>query len=48
VGGFSAINLDVQKTSQHDRTVIIPLVLAVVYVILSCCCARSWRRCCSW
>jgi RND superfamily putative drug exporter len=35
VGGFSAINLDVQKTSQHDRTIIIPLVLAVVYVILS-------------
>jgi RND superfamily putative drug exporter len=35
VGGFSAINLDVQKTSQHDRTIIIPLVLAVVYLILS-------------
>jgi putative drug exporter of the RND superfamily len=35
VGGFSAINLDVQKTSQRDRTVIIPLVLLVVFVVLS-------------
>jgi putative drug exporter of the RND superfamily len=35
VGGFSAINLDVQKTSQRDRIVIIPLVLLVVFVILS-------------
>jgi RND superfamily putative drug exporter len=35
VGGFSAINLDVQRTSQRDRTVIIPLVLVVVFVILS-------------
>ena len=35
VGGFSAINLDVQNTSQRDRTVIIPLVLLVVFIILS-------------
>ncbi len=35
VGGFSAINLDVQKTSQRDRAIIIPLVLLVVFVILS-------------
>jgi RND superfamily putative drug exporter len=35
VGGFSAINLDVQETSQRDRTVIIPLVLVVVFVILA-------------
>jgi RND superfamily putative drug exporter len=35
VGGFSAVNLDVQKTSQRDRMVIIPLVLLVVFVILS-------------
>ena len=35
VGGFSAINLDVQETSQRDRTVIIPLVLAVVFVVLA-------------
>ena len=34
VGGFTAINVDVQDTSQRDRTVIIPLVLAVVFVIL--------------
>jgi RND superfamily putative drug exporter len=35
VGGFSAVNLDVQKTSRRDRTLIIPLVLLVVFVILS-------------
>ncbi len=35
VGGFSAINLDVQTTSQRDRTIIIPLVLVVVFVVLS-------------
>jgi RND superfamily putative drug exporter len=35
VGGFSAINLDVQKTSQRDRNVIIPIVLVVVFVILA-------------
>ncbi|HET8681497.1 MAG TPA: MMPL family transporter, partial [Micromonosporaceae bacterium] len=34
VGGFTAINVDVQDTSRRDRTVIIPLVLAVVFVIL--------------
>ncbi len=34
VGGFSAINLDVQQTSQRDRLVIIPVVLAVVFVVL--------------
>jgi RND superfamily putative drug exporter len=34
VGGFSATSLDVQTTSQRDRTVIIPLVLAVVLVVL--------------
>ena len=34
VGGFTAINHDVQTTSQHDRTVIIPLVLAVIFLIL--------------
>ncbi|HEX6871884.1 MAG TPA: MMPL family transporter, partial [Micromonosporaceae bacterium] len=35
VGGFSAINLDVQRTSQRDRNIIIPLVLVVVFLILS-------------
>jgi putative drug exporter of the RND superfamily len=34
VGGFTAINYDVQTTSQRDRTVIIPIVLAVIFVIL--------------
>ncbi len=35
VGGDTAINLDVQRAAQHDRTVIIPIVLAVVFVILA-------------
>ncbi len=34
VGGFTAINADVQSTSQRDRTLIIPLVLAVIFLIL--------------
>jgi RND superfamily putative drug exporter len=34
VGGFTAINLDVQDTARRDRNVIIPVVLAVVLVIL--------------
>jgi putative drug exporter of the RND superfamily len=34
VGGYTAINLDVQTTARHDRDVIIPLVLAVVFVVL--------------
>ncbi|NUR30264.1 MAG: MMPL family transporter, partial [Catenulispora sp.] len=34
VGGFTAINLDVQSTSQRDRNVILPLVLAVVFLVL--------------
>jgi RND superfamily putative drug exporter len=34
VGGYTAINLDVQETAQRDRDVIIPLVLAVVFVVL--------------
>jgi len=35
VGGFSAINVDVQETSQRDRNVILPLVLAVVFLVLA-------------
>jgi putative drug exporter of the RND superfamily len=35
VGGFTAINLDVQDTSKRDRTVIIPIVLFVVFLILA-------------
>jgi putative drug exporter of the RND superfamily len=35
VGGNTAINLDVQRAAGHDRDVIIPLILAVVFVILA-------------
>src|SRR5258708_6989161 len=35
VGGNTAINLDVQGAAAHDRNVIIPVVLAVVFVILA-------------
>jgi RND superfamily putative drug exporter len=34
VGGATAINLDLQRAARHDRTLIIPIVLAVVAVIL--------------
>jgi RND superfamily putative drug exporter len=34
VGGFTATNLDVQTTAQRDRNLIIPLVLAVVFIVL--------------
>src|SRR5215510_6179921 len=34
VGGSTAINLDVNRASAHDRALIIPLVLAVVLLIL--------------
>ncbi|HEU4421897.1 MAG TPA: MMPL family transporter [Pilimelia sp.] len=35
VGGYTAATLDVQETAQRDRVLIIPLVLAVVFVILA-------------
>jgi len=35
VGGNTAINLDVERASAHDRNVIIPVILAVVFVILA-------------
>jgi putative drug exporter of the RND superfamily len=35
VGGFTAINVDVHATSQRDRNVILPLVLAVVFLVLT-------------
>jgi RND superfamily putative drug exporter len=35
VGGNTAINLDVQRASAHDRNLIIPIILAVVFVILA-------------
>jgi RND superfamily putative drug exporter len=34
VGGTTAVNLDVQRAAAHDRNVIIPVILAVVFVIL--------------
>jgi putative drug exporter of the RND superfamily len=34
VGGGSAVNLDIQRASRHDRNLVVPLVLAVVLVIL--------------
>ncbi len=35
VGGGTAVNLDVQRAADHDRNVIIPLVLVVVFIILA-------------
>jgi putative drug exporter of the RND superfamily len=35
VGGGSAINLDIQHASRHDRNLVVPLVLGVVLVILA-------------
>jgi RND superfamily putative drug exporter len=34
VGGTTAVNLDVQRASAHDRNLVIPIILAVVLVIL--------------
>jgi RND superfamily putative drug exporter len=33
-GGGSAVNLDIQRASRHDRNLVVPLVLVVVLVIL--------------
>ena len=35
VGGDSAVNLDVQNAARHDRDLIIPIILVVVFVILA-------------
>ena len=35
VGGNSAVNLDIKRASQHDRNLVVPLVLLVVLVILA-------------
>lgn len=35
VGGQTAIQLDVQSASRHDRTLIIPIVLMVIFLVLS-------------
>src|SRR5512132_4294782 len=34
VGGGSAVNLDIQRATRHDRDLVVPLVLLVVLVIL--------------
>jgi RND superfamily putative drug exporter len=35
VGGQTAIQLDVQSASRHDRELIIPIVLVVIFIVLS-------------
>ncbi len=35
VGGSTAINLDVERAAAHDRNLIIPIVLLVVFIILA-------------
>jgi len=35
VGGNTAVNVDVQRAAAHDRNLIIPIILAVVFVILA-------------
>jgi RND superfamily putative drug exporter len=35
VGGDSAVNLDVQNAARHDRDLIIPIILVVVFAILA-------------
>ncbi len=35
VGGNTAVNLDVQRATAHDRNLIIPIILLVVFVILT-------------
>ncbi len=35
VGGFTALDLDIQDASQRDRRLILPLVLLVIFVVLA-------------
>jgi putative drug exporter of the RND superfamily len=35
VGGYTAVNLDIKRAATHDRNVIIPLILLVVFLILA-------------
>jgi putative drug exporter of the RND superfamily len=35
VGGGSAVNLDIQRATRHDRNLVVPIVLLVVLVILA-------------
>jgi RND superfamily putative drug exporter len=34
VGGNTAVQLDIQRAAAHDRTLVIPIILAVVFIIL--------------
>jgi RND superfamily putative drug exporter len=34
VGGGSAVNLDIQRATRHDRNLVVPLVLLVVLIVL--------------
>ena len=47
VGGKTAINLDVQRAAAHDRDLIIPIVLFVVFVILALLLRALVAPCCS-
>ena len=46
VGGFTAINLDTQQSSQRDRTVIIPITLFVILLVLMLLLRSIVARCC--
>ena len=46
VGGGSAVSLDIQRATRHDRNLVVPLVLLVVLVILALVLQRSSPRCC--
>ena len=35
VGGYTATNIDIQATAQRDRLVVIPLMLALIFVVLA-------------
>jgi RND superfamily putative drug exporter len=35
VGGGSAVNLDIQRATRHDRNLVVPLVLVVILLILA-------------
>jgi RND superfamily putative drug exporter len=35
VGGGSAVNLDIQRATRHDRNLVVPLVLGVVLIVLA-------------
>ena len=47
VGGNTAVNLDVQRAAAHDRDLIIPIVLAVVFVVLCLLLRALSHRSCS-